>query len=228
MARFAWSLMMALAAFCIVQRAVSVHCSLCGEAMERTLRCGGCKATPYCSVKCQRKDWPRHKPMCKTDGGPKRVCVVSKQAATQRPNTLGSARFDNATKGIVSLLASLIDNDNVLPHVESNPSFKDSFQAKVQALSHDFESVLQNCLGTEQPLHLIKYVRENKPALTERWLKVVLIPSFEEALPSQVVSSFPNWFDRVTEELRIIAEEVIDGALQSLEDRKHSGTSFNS
>ncbi|KAJ6488875.1 hypothetical protein C8R45DRAFT_993073 [Mycena sanguinolenta] len=28
-------------------------------------KCSGCQLTRYCSVSCQRSDWPRHKKMCK-------------------------------------------------------------------------------------------------------------------------------------------------------------------
>ncbi len=28
-------------------------------------RCGGCLAVMYCSEECQRRDWPRHAPLCR-------------------------------------------------------------------------------------------------------------------------------------------------------------------
>lgn len=39
-------------------------CRNCGEAFEKCKRCSVCKITYYCSVACQRADWPRHKATC--------------------------------------------------------------------------------------------------------------------------------------------------------------------
>ncbi|KAJ7921411.1 hypothetical protein B0H13DRAFT_154613 [Mycena leptocephala] len=36
-----------------------------GTAEFEMNKCSGCQLTRYCSVSCQRGDWPRHKKMCK-------------------------------------------------------------------------------------------------------------------------------------------------------------------
>ncbi|KAL7549450.1 hypothetical protein ACHAWF_012715 [Thalassiosira exigua] len=45
-------------------------CSNCSVRMEMTALkvCNGCKATDYCSIECQRSDWPRHQKCCKKLG----------------------------------------------------------------------------------------------------------------------------------------------------------------
>ncbi|KAI0641407.1 hypothetical protein C8Q79DRAFT_990719 [Trametes meyenii] len=43
-------------------------CAGCQEDLPfktQLKRCAGCQLTRYCSVKCQREDWPRHKDTCK-------------------------------------------------------------------------------------------------------------------------------------------------------------------
>ena len=41
-------------------------CSVCrGKGKPRVMMCKGCQKVRYCSVACQKKDWPRHKPRCK-------------------------------------------------------------------------------------------------------------------------------------------------------------------
>jgi len=42
----------------------SSHCTVCGCFMKRILRCGLCRHTSYCSVACQKKDWPEHRKSC--------------------------------------------------------------------------------------------------------------------------------------------------------------------
>ena len=40
-------------------------CEQCGLIDKEVLsRCGGCKQTYYCSVQCQKQDWPNHKKEC--------------------------------------------------------------------------------------------------------------------------------------------------------------------
>ncbi|KLO17763.1 hypothetical protein SCHPADRAFT_936784 [Schizopora paradoxa] len=36
------------------------------SALSELAHCSGCKLTRYCSEKCQKDDWKRHKPFCKT------------------------------------------------------------------------------------------------------------------------------------------------------------------
>jgi len=41
-------------------------CARCGgPGKPKLLVCGGCKSTSYCSARCQKEDWKKHKPMCK-------------------------------------------------------------------------------------------------------------------------------------------------------------------
>jgi len=41
-------------------------CNTDSSASADLLHCSGCKLTRYCSEKCQKEDWRRHKPFCKT------------------------------------------------------------------------------------------------------------------------------------------------------------------
>lgn len=40
-------------------------CEYCGVRKEKMLRCGQCKSVHYCSKKCQRPHWKKHKKTCK-------------------------------------------------------------------------------------------------------------------------------------------------------------------
>ncbi|KAJ7871905.1 hypothetical protein B0H14DRAFT_2723398 [Mycena olivaceomarginata] len=40
----------------------------CGKPAEST--CSGCKSARYCGVECQKQDWKRHKPACRSLGKP--------------------------------------------------------------------------------------------------------------------------------------------------------------
>ena len=40
------------------------ECNTCKKQLPKMKRCGRCGFAYYCSVECQRKDWPRHKEGC--------------------------------------------------------------------------------------------------------------------------------------------------------------------
>ena len=45
------------------------NCRNCGKESQhinRVLKCGGCKLAVYCSKECQKADWKKHKPFCKS------------------------------------------------------------------------------------------------------------------------------------------------------------------
>lgn len=42
------------------------RCNYCSACTTTLAKCGLCKCTAYCSKNCQTKDWPDHKPICKT------------------------------------------------------------------------------------------------------------------------------------------------------------------
>lgn len=39
-------------------------CDICGELKAHLKRCSQCKKKWYCSKKCQREDWNKHKKIC--------------------------------------------------------------------------------------------------------------------------------------------------------------------
>lgn len=45
---------------------LKLHCQVCGEESTLNLKeCSRCKGPRYCSIDCQRKDWPQHKTVCR-------------------------------------------------------------------------------------------------------------------------------------------------------------------
>ena len=44
------------------------QCAGCSTAFLHVLRCGRCKATYYCSARCQQSDWKAHGQLCQQKG----------------------------------------------------------------------------------------------------------------------------------------------------------------
>lgn len=40
-------------------------CTVCHKTEKGMQLCGRCRIVYYCSTKCQKQDWPKHKPFCK-------------------------------------------------------------------------------------------------------------------------------------------------------------------
>ncbi|XP_047677525.1 histone-lysine N-methyltransferase SMYD3 [Tachysurus fulvidraco] len=51
--------------FCVSEKSLNSTCQSCLSKGESLLRCSQCKASRYCSVQCQKEDWPEHKRECK-------------------------------------------------------------------------------------------------------------------------------------------------------------------
>lgn len=47
-----------------LRQEVLENCARCSETSRELKRCARCKKVLYCSVECQRSDWPRHKSIC--------------------------------------------------------------------------------------------------------------------------------------------------------------------
>lgn len=45
-------------------KAKCVVCGKSAKAGDKLKKCARCASVPYCSVGCQRDDWPRHKLSC--------------------------------------------------------------------------------------------------------------------------------------------------------------------
>ena len=48
-----------------IKLASKLFCERCGSCLVRLRRCGGCHEVSYCSTKCQKSDWKKHKKPCK-------------------------------------------------------------------------------------------------------------------------------------------------------------------
>ncbi|ESK92229.1 hypothetical protein Moror_4761 [Moniliophthora roreri MCA 2997] len=44
----------------------SDKCGACGKRDAKLMKCSACKTVTYCNVACQKVDWQKHKPICKT------------------------------------------------------------------------------------------------------------------------------------------------------------------
>jgi len=81
-----------------VHRACAGHCETCGTSaskLEAPLQsCSACKAVYYCGIKCQRKDWKKHREECK------RLKAEKKRKKKEEP-VPWSIRIDRNNKGSV-------------------------------------------------------------------------------------------------------------------------------
>ncbi len=57
------------------QDATPTHCSSCSKISPSLKKCR-CHLVQYCSVECQRNDWPRHRDEC-TAKQPQKCCYVT-------------------------------------------------------------------------------------------------------------------------------------------------------
>lgn len=42
-------------------------CPVCKATVKKLQRCSGCHFAKYCGLECQKKDWPKHKKVCKVN-----------------------------------------------------------------------------------------------------------------------------------------------------------------
>ena len=63
-------------------------CRVCAAVVgtggvARLLHCGRCQSEPYCSTRCQRKDWPTHKLVCFTSEEKKQRRAIKQQTTVK-------------------------------------------------------------------------------------------------------------------------------------------------
>ncbi|CEP00877.1 unnamed protein product (mitochondrion) [Plasmodiophora brassicae] len=146
MARFAWSLLMVLAALCLVQDVFGVHCSVCGESMEKKLRCGRCQAISYCSVKCQRADWPHHRQTCKTGAERKEADSIIKRTSKERP----SAHKSNDPLALLSGLFGAADIDPSRPRASHDQDLIIRQPTRNYTISEIYEAIRRAAPSREE------------------------------------------------------------------------------
>ncbi len=59
-------------------------CNFCKRYTTESKRCSACKSVRYCSVDCQKKDWPEHKKICASLKGDDNLQVSSKERDIDR------------------------------------------------------------------------------------------------------------------------------------------------
>jgi hypothetical protein len=88
---------------------------------DRVSICGRCKIAKYCNLDCQKKDWQRHKIVCKpSSAGPRFRIVLQGEMAVVKPKN-ASEGLIKTTKPTTCTIFTLHDSTNhvgVLAHID--------------------------------------------------------------------------------------------------------------
>ncbi|KAJ6632557.1 hypothetical protein B0H10DRAFT_2427203 [Mycena sp. CBHHK59/15] len=105
-------------------------CNACGKPSPSLKNCSKCRVARYCSVECQKKEWPTHKKACQPFS-PSNT-VVLKPYYESFGNTIPTAEFARTAMGYPTQSASWSSNRTRAAHTPKNLDETKSIVVKVQ------------------------------------------------------------------------------------------------
>lgn len=123
---------------------INLHKGICTCGKPGTKKCSGCSVARYCSVECQRENWPKHKKVCSkyTDESKKNLSMLHKL----HPSLITVIVADHFNAKRISFE----DYDGVVFKVinseifESHHNYNDYVQI-IPSSKSDLASILQKC-----------------------------------------------------------------------------------
>ncbi|XP_043933003.1 egl nine homolog 1 [Protopterus annectens] len=105
------------------------YCELCGK-MENLLRCGRCRSSYYCSKEHQKRDWKKHRRVCKETDMRDSNQIIAEKSTPQNAKGNRQEQHKERTADTSSLVASggpnithpEVDKPKQLPSVEEQPA----------------------------------------------------------------------------------------------------------
>jgi hypothetical protein len=98
------------------------YCFMCNNVTSK--KCGSCRNTFYCSIECQRKDWPEHKKYCAIEN----LCRIPEIEANIIDNIL-----QKHLRPTISLMYNKLKKNHIV--IDINSDYKIGSMCNISSLS---------------------------------------------------------------------------------------------